>query len=482
MEAKTAQKGNSLALLVVMLATFMDMVDVTIVHIALPKIQQDLGAGYSTGQWVVAGYSLAYALMLVTGGRLGDIAGRRRVFVIGVAGFTLASALAGAASSAEVLVIARIVQGAFGGIMVPQVMSTITTQFPPGKERMKAFGLFGAVIGIAQVSGPLLGGVLSDYSLFGLGWRAIFFINLPIGLFALVGAFLWIRESRSDQVMRLDLVGVVLVSAASALLLYPLIQGHDLGWPTWTLVSMAAAVPVLVVFALYERRTAFPLVPPRLFTRRSFVAGTILLFVLFSGVASFFLVLTWDLQFGLGWSPIHLALTTLGWPFGIGFTGQLANRYGQRYGRRLIGIGAAVMAVGLAAMSVVLDLAGTEVTSWQILPCLFVSGLGMGMCVGIAVNVVLGDVPLNDAGAGSGVLNSLIQIGGAVGVALVGVIFFGMTDGTRDPAAFSDAAATTLWYNVAVFALAALLSPFLPRGAVQAEEQAPVLQPVNDPV
>jgi EmrB/QacA subfamily drug resistance transporter len=461
-----------LALFVVLLATFMDLMDVTIVGVALPKIQNDLGAAYSTGQWMVAGYALSYALTLVTGGRLGDIAGRRKVFMTGVAGFTIASAVAGAALTPSMLITARVAQGAFGGVMVPQVMSVIATQFAPGRERTTAFSLYGVLLGIAQVSGPVLGGVLTGYS----AWRMIFYINVPIGIFALIGAARWMKESASDHPLRLDIPGVLLIGAASLLLCFPLVQGREQGWPPWSVAAMAAATPMLIIFVWYERRrerrNTTPLVPTHLFAKRSFSAGLILMIVLFSGVSCYFMLLTWALQFGLGWTPLHLAITSLAWPAGIACTAQLTNRHGHRHGRRLVGTGTTLMAIGTALLAGVVARYGNGLTSGEIVPCMFLSGLGMGLTIPILSNLVLGDVPADDAGAASGVLNSVVQIGGAMGVALAGVIFFG---GARAQAELG-AAPRTLAYCVAVFVLAGLLSPLLPRQAA-ALPGGPAVQP-----
>jgi MFS family permease len=238
---------------------------------------------------------------------------------------------------------------------------------------------------------------------------------------------------------------------------------------------MAAAAPMLVLFIWYERRrerrNATPLVPTHLFGKRSFSAGLTLMIVLFSGVSCYFMMLTWALQFGLGWTPLHLAMTSLAWPAGIACTAQLTNRYGHRHGRRLVGIGTSLMAAGTALLAGVIAHYGTGLTSTGIAPCMFLSGLGMGLTIPILSNLVLGDVPAGDAGAASGVLNSVVQVGGAMGVALAGVIFFG---GARAQAQLS-AAPRTLAYCVAVFVLAAVLSPLLPRQA--APLGGPAVQP-----
>src|SRR6204780_1745399 len=226
-----------LTLVILLLAAFMNLLDVSIVNIAIPSIQRDLHASYADVQWALAGYTLAYALVLITGGRLGDIFGRKRLFLIGVTGFTIMSALCGAAQTPGMLIGCRVVQGAMGAIMVPQVLSVIQVIFPPA-ERIKALAGFGITAGLGTVSGPLLGGLLIQHDLFGLTWRPIFLINVPVGIIAVVAAAILVRESRASQPPRLDLVGVALASAALMLLLYPLVQGRELGWPAWSFVSM----------------------------------------------------------------------------------------------------------------------------------------------------------------------------------------------------------------------------------------------------
>jgi EmrB/QacA subfamily drug resistance transporter len=454
------------ALFVVLLAAFMDLVDVTIVNVALPSIHDDLGGTASAGQWVVAGYALAFALTLVTGGRLGDIAGRQKIFLIGVGGFTLASVLAGAAVSPEMLIAARVAQGVFGGIMVPQVMSVITTQFAAGRERTAALSLSGLTLGLATVSGPLLGGLLISADPYGLGWRLIFYVNIPVGVFALAGGLRWLRESRADRPPRLDLPGVGLLAAASLLLLVPLMQGRDLHWPWWLLVLPALSAPTAALFVRHQRRReragGSPLVPPRLFTRRSFSTGLILTTVLSSSTTCYYLLLTWSLQDGLGWTPLHLALTMLSWPLGIACTGQLTNWYGHRAGRLFVGLGACITILGMLGLILALGRYGTAIGSLQIAPWLFLSGIGMGMIAPVLPHTALRDVLPAEAGAASGVFNSASQMGAAVGAAIAGVIFF-----AGPPVTAADqlrAAGHTLWYNVAVLMIAAAMSRLLPDG------------------
>src|SRR5262244_2813635 len=241
-----------LTLIILLLAAFMNLLDVSIVNIAIPSIQRDLNASYADVQWALAGFTLAYALVLITGGRLGDTFGRKRLFLIGVAGFTLMSALCGAAQSPGQLIASRVLQGVMGGIMIPQVLAVIQVTFPPA-ERIKALAGFGVTAGLGAVSGPLLGGVLINANLFGWDWRPIFLINVPVGIVAMAASAVLVRESRAPSPPKLDPVGVTLISAALLLLLYPLVQGRQLGWPTWTFVSMAASAPVFALFVAWER-------------------------------------------------------------------------------------------------------------------------------------------------------------------------------------------------------------------------------------
>ncbi len=417
-----------LALIVLLFAGFMDLLDVSIVNIAIPSIQRDLAAPYSTIQWIIAGYSLAFALTLITGGRLGDIFGRKRVFMIGVTGFTLASLMCGLSANPEVLVAARVVQGAMAAIMTPQVLSIIQVTFPR-RERAKAFGMYGAVAGLAAVAGPLLGGFLIEGNLFGLDWRPIFLINIPVGILALIISGAVVRESRSPQAIKLDLVGMLLVTGGLLLLVDPLVQGRDLDWPAWIFISMAASIPVLALFVFYERHKTrldgSPLVALSLFRERSFVVGLLTAIIFFAGMSSFFMVYTLYVQIGLGWSAIHAALTGL--PASIGaivFSGA-SIALAPKIGRKVIIAGVLLMAAGMVLMIFTIQLAGTDITSWHLIPSMLIGGTGMGLVIAPIADIVLAGVPLENAGSASGVVSTINQLGGAIGVAVIGVIFFG---------------------------------------------------------
>src|SRR5690242_1747436 len=385
-----------LTLIILLLAGFMNLLDVSIVNIAIPSIQRDLHASYADVQWALAGYTLAYALVLITGGRLGDTFGRKRLFLIGVTGFTIMSALCGAAQSPGQLIAFRVVQGAMGAIMVPQVLAVIQVIFPPA-ERIKALAGFGVTAGLGTISGPLIGGLLIQHNLWGLGWRPIFLINVPVGIIAVVASAVLVRESRSPSPPKLDPVGVGLVTAALLLLLYPLVQGRQLGWPAWTFVSMAASVPVFALFVWYERikdrRDGSPLVPPRLFRERGFSAGMAIAVTFFMGIASFGLVLTLFLQLGLGFTPLHAGLTFLPFSVGVLLSSGAAARLAPRFGRRVTMAGALIIAGGMAALIADIHHYGATVSTWDLVPGLVAAGLGLGAVIAPLADIVLARVP-----------------------------------------------------------------------------------------
>ena len=427
-----------LTLVVLLLAAFMNLLDISIVNIAIPSIQANLHASYADVQWALAGYTLAYAVVLITGGRLGDTYGRKRLFLIGVTGFTIMSALCGAAQTPGMLITCRVIQGAMGAIMIPQVLSMIQVIFPAG-ERIKALAAFGVTAGLGTVSGPLLGGLLTQHNLWGLDWRPIFLINVPVGILAVAVSAVLVRESRAPRPPRLDPGGVLLVTAALLLLLYPLVQGRQLGWPAWTFVAMAASVPVLALFVWYERakarRDGSPLVQLSLFTERAFSIGIATAVTFFLGVTSFALVLTLFLQIGLGFTPLHAGLTFLPFSGGVLVASGAAARLAPRFGRGVTMAGALIMAAGMAGLIATVSHYGPAVTTWDMVPALIVAGLGMGAVIAPLADIVLARVHRQHAGSASGVFNTALQVGASVGVALIGVIFFGLLGTQSGPAA-----------------------------------------------
>ncbi|MBW8796221.1 MAG: MFS transporter [Streptomyces sp.] len=464
-----------LALAIVMTAAFMDLVDVTIVNIAIPSIQRDAGASFSQIQWITAGYALAFAAGLITGGRLGDIHGRKRLFLIGVAGFTLASALCGFAANPEMLVASRILQGAMAALMVPQVLSIVHATFP-AHERGKVFGLFGAIVGLGAVSGPLLGALLTEWDLLGLEWRPIFLINLPVGVAALLLGRRYIGESKAPRALRLDLVGVALVTVGLLMLLYPLTRGRELGWPLWGYASMTGALVVFAVLVAYERRKAArdgsPLIEPSLFTVKSFAAGIAVQTVFGVALGIFFLVWTLYMQVGLGWSPLHAGLT--GVPFSISVSvaaGLSVQKLVPRFGRKVLQAGALLMGLGVLLYVWESHRYGLAIASWQMALPLVVMGAGMGLIVAPLTDAVLSEVPREHAGSASGLINTVQQMGNALGLGLVSVVFYGVVDDRLTSSgvgpAFADAFRHALLWVAAVLAVIFLLMSALPKRPAQ---------------
>ena len=431
-----------LTLVVLLLAAFMNLLDVSIVNIAIPSIQRNLHASYADVQWALAGYTLAYALVLITGGRLGDIFGRKRLFLIGVAGFTIMSALCGVAQSPGMLIASRVVQGAMGAIMVPQVLAVIQVIFPPA-ERIKALAGFGVTAGLGTVSGPLIGGLLIQHNLFGWDWRPIFLINVPVGIIAIVASAVLVRESRAPRPPRLDPGGVALISVALLALLFPLVQGRQYGWPTWTFISMAVSAPVFAAFVWYEfrktRRDGSPLVEMSLFRERGFTVGMAIAISFFLGIASFGLILTLFLQLGLGFTPLHAGLTFLPFSLGVLVASAAAARLAPRFGRGVTMAGALIIAGGMAGLVAIVHHYGAAVTTWDLAPGLVAAGIGLGTVIAPLADIVMAKVPAQHAGSASGVFNTGLQLGNSIGIALIGVIFFGMLGSQSASAATSVA-------------------------------------------
>lgn len=417
------------ALGVMLLAAFMDLLDTTIVNVAIPSIQQSLGATYAQLQWVVAGYTLAFALTLITAGRLGDIYGRKRMFLSGVGGFVLASALCGLAPDPAFLIAVRLLQGVAAAIMIPQILSIIQVSFP-AREAIGAYGLYGAITGIAAVAGPVLGGLLTQSNLWGLEWRSIFLLNIPVGLVALALASRLIQESKAPHALKLDLVGVGLVTLGLFLLVYPLVQGSEQGWPAWSFALMAVSLLVLGLFLVYERyKTRLdgsPLVELGLFGSRGFSAGLLVTVFNTAGIAGFALPFVLFLQIGFGFSPLQAGLAFLPFSLGSMLASGLAVPFGPRLGRNLLMLGAAISTISFLALMGVLQHYGSGLHSAHLILPLAGYGIGFGLIIVPLTDIVLAGVPEREAGSASGVLGTAQQLGNAIGVAVVGVVFFGL--------------------------------------------------------
>lgn len=424
----TSEVPNRMAILaVILVGGFMILLDATIVNVAVPTIQRSLHASYSSVEWVVSGYALAYGLLLMPAGRLGDRIGHKKTYLIGLAGFTAASVLCGTSGSAAELVTWRVVQGAMAGVMNPPILAVIQAVFPP-RERGKAYGIYGAMAGVATALGPLAGGLLLAWNLHGWSWRPVFLVNLPIGIAGFAAALRLVPESRG-KAGSLDLPGVALVSAAMLLITYPLIQGQSAGWPAWTFACLGAAVPALAAFAVWERFTIrpgrTPLVDVRLFANRSFAAGTGVSLVYFAGFIGLLFVLSLHLQIGLGWSPLHAGLAIL--PFAVGtlIGGAISDEVTKRIGRGVLLAGAAIVALSTVALILIIHDEGSAVSGPQLLPALLIGGIGSGLVIAPSVDVVLSGIRWQDAGSASGVLGASQRLGQAIGIAVVGVALFG---------------------------------------------------------
>ncbi|MEW2330123.1 MFS transporter [Micromonospora chersina] len=416
--APAARPGAFLPVLLI--STFMTAIDAFIVNVALPAMQRDLDAGPAALEWVVAGYVLAVAAGLITGGRLGDRYGRRQVFGIGVALFTAASVLCGLAPTVGVLIGARVLQGLAAALLMPQVLAIVRTSVAPS-EQPKAIARYGLTMGLGAVFGQLIGGLLIRANLFGLDWRLCFLINLPIGVAALA-LLRRVPESRHPAT-RLDLAGVVLVSAALVALVLPLVEGREQGWPLWTWLSLAGSVLLFALFAATQRRSAQPLVDLTLFRERAFSVGLVATQVFWMGQASFFLILALYLQVERGLSALESGVVFIAIGAGYLATSMYAHRIAARLGRQVVSVGALVMAVGLYGMW---QAAGHD-TGWLV-PGLAVDGIGMGIALAPLTTTVLSRINPQHTGAAAGVLATVNQTGNAVGVALIGIVFYRAAD------------------------------------------------------
>jgi len=485
-DAASADPRRWVALAILLLANFMNLIDVTVVNVAIPSMQANLGADPSQIEWVMAAYVLAFALGLLPFGRLGDIVGRKRMFLIGVSLFTLGSFLCGIAPSIQLLIGARVLQGLAGSVMTPQVLSIAQVIFPP-KERNLAFSLFGLSAGLASVAGPVVGGLLIAGNFWGLDWRPIFLVNIPFGLLTVfVGAALIIKVPPHPG-LRNDYVGIGIFGLAMLLLIYPLIEGRTYGWPVWCFAMMAAAVALGAAFVLWEKRREArgetQLLPVALLVNRNFLIGTLMTLMFSSGVPGFFLTFALFLQTGFGLTPLQSGLTGIPFSMGVVVASLSSGRLGGRFLPQRFALGALLLAAGMAYVRWTITGVGDHIDQLAFTLPLAISGIGLGLGFASLFQMVLAGVPHKDAGSASGVLQAFQQAGGALSVALIGEIFFTWLDNaqawgaTSQAQGFAHAAAAADLYVIAVFIAVAALVPFLkrapnPAGAPQA---APVV-------
>jgi len=463
--SSAASRGaGTLGLWVMLSGTFLVVLDFFIVNVALPSMQRELHASAGTLQMMVAGYGLATAAGLITGGRLGDLFGRRRMFMLGLLLFTLASAACGLAPNAELLVAARVLQGLAGALLQPQVLAMIGLAYT-GESRARAFAAYGLTLGLGATLGQLVGGLLIHADLAGLGWRSCFLINVPIGLLALVLAPRVIPPLANSGNSRLDLAGMLLVAAGSVAVVLPLVEGREQGWPLWSWLCLAAALPLLAAFAFQQRRLAAnggaPLVAPVLLANRRFVMGLFTTLAFYVGNASLYFVLALYLQQGLALDPLSSGLVFTSLAVGFFATSMAGARLARRFGGTPpIALGALVLAVGHALQFVnVAGWAGhTHMIAWMVpLPLLLVQGAGLGMVMAPLVSTVLAGLPPQHAGVASGVLSMVQQASNALGVALIGILFYGRLGDAPDAAGYASAFGVALVYLMASALLVAVL-------------------------
>jgi EmrB/QacA subfamily drug resistance transporter len=453
-----------LVLAVVMAANMMDLMDATIVNVAGPSIRSALGGSDAALQWLSAGYTLAFAVFLITGARLGDMFGRRRLFLIGSAGFTLMSAACAVAPSTTVLILLRMAQGSFGALMIPQGFGMIKEVFAED-EMGKVFGSFGPAMGIAMLAAPILAGALVEANLWGSGWRLVFLINVPIGLLTFAGSLRVLPRTVAHPGIKLDKVGVVLIGVALSAIIYPLIEGREHGWPAWTFVCLGLGAAVLGGFYLWERHLrGDALIEPGLLSNRTYTSGILVALGTFGAFGGLLLCVSLFTQLGEGFSPIHAGLTLT--PMVIGMVVGMATSFAlvKRLGRRLIQVGVGLIAVGAVVLALTIS-GAHSVSTWDLAPGLALIGVGAGGSLGQLFDFILAGVSMEEVGSASGVLEAAQQLASAVGVAALGTIFFSAFSGHLP----SHALAITAWACLVPLAAAFVLVFRLP---MQAREES----------
>ncbi|MGB0092913.1 MAG: MFS transporter [Solirubrobacteraceae bacterium] len=445
---------------IVLTGTFMVVLDFFIVNVALPAMQSNLQASSGAIEWVVAGYGLTSAVFLITAGRLGDRIGRRRVFSLGLALFILSSAGCGVAGTPASLIVGRLVQGLAGALLMPNVLSLIGVLYT-GEDRARALSAYGMVMGLAAVGGQLIGGVLVQADIAGLGWRSCFLINVPVGLLALALAPSLVPESRAPRSSRIDIAGTVLVTAGLTAVVLPLVEGRQHGWPAWTWCSLAAAPLILTAFVAQQRRLTriggSPLLDLSLFSKRTFSAGLLAQLVFWCGQASFFLVLALYLQQGRGLSALQagLVFTILAGAYLVASLG--APGLAVRHGRRVLAVGALLLASGHLTLLAAVAGVGTGGSVLALVPGLVLVGAGMGLGITPLATIIMSSMEAAQAGSASGALSTMQNVGNAIGVAIIGVIFFGALS-----SGFAEAFELSLAVLAGVLVVVAALTRLLP--------------------
>jgi EmrB/QacA subfamily drug resistance transporter len=461
-ELQSGYKHRWLVLTVVLIAEMMDLLDSTIVNVAGPSLADELHASPSELQWVIGGYALALGSGLILGGRLGDRFGRRRMFLFGLLGFTLASLACALAPTVGALIALRLVQGFLGAMLLPQGFGLIREAFPP-HEFGKAFAAYGPAFGLGGILGPVIGGFIIQADVAGLGWRAVFLVNLPIGICAALLSRRFLPASPADKSIKIDLLGAALVMLASGLLVYPLIQGQEAGWPAWTYVMLVSSVVVFLIFARMEKasskRGRSPLIDATIFEKRDYTIGLGGLGLYFAGFTGIYLILTLFLQFGENFTSAQAGLGNIPIALGSAVGGVVSGAFlAEKIGGRLtLHIGALIQLVGVALMWMAVP-SVDNFTIWQLVPGLVVSGIGTGLIAAPIFDTILSTVEPQQSGSASGVLSAVQSVSSSVGVAVFGTVFFSFVTQGHPDAGFR----TALLVQVGVVILFAALATALP--------------------
>jgi EmrB/QacA subfamily drug resistance transporter len=470
MRARLLDEANRkwLTLAAVAFGLFMIMLDNTVVNVALPSIQRDLGVGLSELQWIVTGYALSFAAFMLTGGKLADLLGRRLIFVVGLAVFTLSSLACGLAETGDVLIGARIVQGVGAALMNPATLSIIAATFPP-HERGMAIGIWAGVSALALAIGPLVGGLLTEH----IAWNWIFFVNVPVGVLAIAASLLLIRESRDEsEVQRLDVTGLLTSGIGLFALTYGLIEANTYGWTSpRILASFAVAALGLASFYAIERRGRVPMLDLTLFRNGTFAGANLVILLVALAMFGVFFFVSLYMQNILGYSPVQAGAAFLPMTIMVILIAPIAGRASDRIGSRwLMTAGMTLLAVQLFLFSRL----GTDSTFWTLLPALLIGGLGMALTMTPSAAAAVRSVPVDKSGVGSAVLNAFRQVGGSLGIALMGAIMAHEIAGRRTPEAFMDGFATSLVVAAAIALAGALVAAALIRPHPAPPTGAPV--------
>lgn len=421
-------KYRWLVLTVVLVAEIMDLLDATIVNVGGPALAQELNASPTELQWVIGGYALALGSGLILGGRLGDRFGRRNMFLFGLIGFTLASLACALAPTVLVLIVLRFVQGFLGAMLLPQGFGLIRDAFPPA-EFGKAFAAYGPAFGLGGILGPVIGGFLIQANVFGLGWRAVFLVNVPIGIIAAIISWRFVQKAPADKSIKIDIFGALLVILSSGLLVYPLIQGQEAGWPLWTYLMLAASVAGFLLFARLEvvarRNGRTTLIDPTIFKNRGYTFGLAGLGIYFAGFTGVYLILTLFLQFGEKFTSAEAGIANIPIALGSAIGGIVSGAFlAEKIGGRFtLQIGAVIQLVGVALLWFALP-SLTDFSIWQLVPGLVVSGIGTGLIAAPIFDTILSTVAPQQSGSASGVLSAVQSVFSSVGVAIFGTVFF----------------------------------------------------------